>query len=58
MEHRMKNADRIRLMTVAEMAEWIDKSFDCSPHCPAHSECQGVCVEALAKWLSKEATKF
>lgn len=48
----MKNIDRIRQMTVDELAELL--SCACDNYC-ASSNCNSDCVISIKQWLQQEA---
>ena len=53
------NADRIRVMTDEELAEWLAKHNERSAVCPnfgAH-DCQASCRQCWLDWLKEEAGK-
>lgn len=56
----MTNYERIKAMTVDEMAEMFEEIFSylksCG-HCPAFGICmdtENVCIESVEKWLERE----
>ena len=55
----MTNAEKIKAMSIDELAEYIGEFCDCDYcHCPInHSpvSCTSGCVEAWRKYLSREA---
>ena len=53
----MTNADRIRIMTDEELADWyFDKFFPCVPYCSILNECpeHDDCKICLLDWLKQE----
>lgn len=56
----MTNFDRIKQMTVEEMAEWLDSFSYTNCECCAYkgAPCSGVtCEEGHTKWLESEVTE-
>ena len=53
----MKNADRIRLMTVAEMAQFMGGRNACLRPMRTPGECEGYCdcEQCWLDWLKQEA---
>ena len=52
----MTNYEKIKAMSVEEMAKWFEYMPDDCSSCPAHVVC-GVglsCVDTLIKWLESE----
>ena len=55
----MTNYDRIKNMSIDEMAEWLDKTTSCT-YCCARQICDNgnyvgaMCYKAFKKWLESE----
>lgn len=55
----MNNFEKIKQMTIDEMAEWIKDLSDCDcRHCPVKStlffNCEFFCTNNLKRWLEGE----
>ena len=51
----MNKYERIKQMTVDEMAEWHSKIYVGCRYCPIYDDCQdGECVKEFKQWLSRE----
>lgn len=48
------NAERIRMMSDEELAEWLSEYFDCEFRCPADGGgCYDGCKVKILEWLRK-----
>ena len=48
----MNNFERIKQMTVDEMAYWVGENFEIM--CSFCDECKGDCVKGFKQWLLEE----
>ena len=59
----MTNYEKIKNMSVEEMAKIIERSADCEKYCvyTKHGNCDGTsstgCIDGVKQWLESEATK-
>lgn len=50
----MNNFEKIKQMTVEEMAKWLRFCVSCG-YCPIYDKCQnGDCEKEFKQWLSQE----
>ena len=56
------NIDRIRCLSPAQLATWLNNIVECGDDCPAINECakreeMGFCYPCLLEWLGKEVSE-
>ena len=51
------NYDRIKSMSVEEMAELIDKNYKCRKCAYYHKCCNGDCTNGIIQWLLQEVSE-
>lgn len=51
----MTNFERIKAMSVVEMAEYVDGEYARHPFCDPRKDCTGYeCTDCIAEWLESE----
>lgn len=51
----MTNFERIKAMTIDEMAKYKDETDGAAPFCNPENVCEdGVCVDCIKAWLESE----
>ena len=53
----MTNFEKIKSMSVKEMAEFIFDNYRCRKCACANNNCDGKCKLGIAKWLKKEVSE-